>query len=75
MTLPLDLPSINLTAVVRVEATGVASASTTSGNTGLASQIEAAMMTAVRQCLDEGITDPGTQRERIIAAREAVLAG
>lgn len=56
-----------------VEAVGVASASQV-GNDDLAARIEAAMQRAIRECLDEGVTDTAVQRERISAAREAVLA-
>ncbi|MET3409442.1 hypothetical protein [Methylobacterium sp. 1030] len=38
-------------------------------------RVEAAMVQAIRQCLDEGIIDPDVQRERILAARDAVLNG
>lgn len=57
----------------KVKATGVASASQT-GNGDMAARIEAAMQQAIRECLDEGVTDPDEQRARMMAAREAVLA-
>jgi len=56
-----------------IEATGVA-VSAQSGNDSLAARVEAAMQQAIRECLDEGVTDTIAQRERISAAREAVLA-
>jgi len=55
-----------------VEAVGVASASQV-GNDDLAARIEAAMQQAIRECLDEGVTDTVAQRERIAAARQAIL--
>lgn len=56
-----------------VEATGIASASNASGNSDLASQIEAAMQQALRECLDQGVTDPEEQRARMLVARDAVI--
>lgn len=56
-----------------VEATGIASSSAL-GNDDLAARIEAAMQQAIRECLDQGVTDPDEQRGRMLAAREAVLA-
>lgn len=52
-----------------VAATGVA----IFGNPTMADAIGDAMRRAVQQCLDEGIIDPSAQRERMLAARDAVL--
>lgn len=60
--------------VRQVHAVGIASTSS-SGNDDLSARIEEAMHAAVRECLDAGITDPDAQRERMLAAREAVLNG
>jgi hypothetical protein len=57
-----------------VSSTGISSASNLAGNDDLADRVHDAMQNAVRQCLDEGIIDPTQQRERMMAAREAVLA-
>lgn len=56
-----------------VSATGVSSSSNL-GNDDLAERIHDAMQQAIRECLDEGVTDPDEQRARMMAAREAVLA-
>lgn len=55
-----------------VTATGVAM-STNPGEDTLADAIGAAMEQAIRDCLDAGIIDPDVMRERMLAAREAVL--
>lgn len=57
-----------------VSATGVSSSANLSGNDGLAERIHDAMQQAIRECLDQGVTDPDEQRGRMLAAREAVLA-
>lgn len=59
--------------VRQAHAAGVASASSLSGDKSVAERIEAAMHQAIQECLDQGITDPDAQRERMLAAREAVL--
>jgi hypothetical protein len=59
--------------IVRVGATGVAVAANASGNVDLAERLEAAMVGAIESCHAEGILDPEIHRERMMAAREAVL--
>ncbi len=56
-----------------VASTGVSSSSSLSGDADLAQRIQTAMEQAIRECLDEGITDPDVQRERMMAARETEL--
>lgn len=56
-----------------VAATGVSSSSSL-GNDDLAERVHDAMQQAIRECLDQGITDPDEQRERMLAAREEVLS-
>ena len=62
------------TTVTRVGAIGVAIATNISGNIALAERLEAAQVQAIRECYDAGTTDPDTIRERMAAAREAVLS-
>lgn len=57
-----------------VAATGISSSATLSGNTDLADRVQSAMEQAIRECLDAGIVDPDEQRERMLAARDAVLS-
>lgn len=61
------------TATRVAQATGIASSSQI-GNDDLAARIEAAMQQAIRECLDQGVTDPDEQRERMLAARGKVLS-
>jgi len=56
-----------------VASTGISSASSLGGNGDLADRVHDAMQNAVRECLDEGVIDPTQQRERMMAARQAVL--
>lgn len=60
--------------ITPVGATGVAVAANVSGNLALAERLEAAQVQAIRECYDAGTTDPDTIRERMAAAREAVLS-
>lgn len=57
-----------------VSAVGVSSNSTLSGDSELADRVERAMHQAIRDCLEEGVVDPDTQRDRMLAARDAILA-
>lgn len=59
---------------IRVAAATGVSSSSNLGNDDLAERVHGAMQQAIRECLDQGVTDPDEQRERMMAAREAMLA-
>ncbi len=57
-----------------VEAVGVSANSVANADRSRAKAIEAAMSAAVSQCYADGITDPVKVKERMMAARQAVIA-
>lgn len=56
-----------------VEAVGVSANSVSPAGRSRAKEIEAAMSDAVRQCYADGITDPAKMKERMMAARQALI--
>jgi len=58
---------------MKVKAVGTASASLSGDRKGLAAAIQDAMSKAVLECYAEGIKDPVRMRERMMAARQAVV--
>ena len=58
---------------MKVKAVGTASASLSGDRKGLAVAIQDAMSKAVLACYADGITDPVKMRERMMAARQAVI--